>query len=293
MSAPSRSESSNEQAALARYVRDLAIPAPFDMETFGCWLEQHSGHPVRLIPVRTESGALSGLLLRQAETDYLYYEQQTSPFHQAHIVLCLAARVLLGDVTGPSIDPWLAPDVSPQLARLMFRKLADGTMTPSPAEAFAFTVLNQDRPAALIRQDLRQLKPLHDALCSAVPQANSFAVPGSGFRLHRQIIEIRDAMLALRPYRDPRVASSAIAAFQATGIAGDDLTAAVEASVLAAALEAKIGERPPQRAGDDLSRLPTADHNLASEAAWLAKVSQAFAQVPGRWPRGRDIHRPR
>src|SRR5579863_2279882 len=253
MSASSRSESSDEQAALTRYVRDLAIPAPFDMDTFGCWLEQHTGHPVRLIPVSTRSGVLSGCLLRQAEADYLYYEQQTSLFHQSHIVLCLAARILFGKATGPSFDPRVAPDVSPQLARLMFSKLTDGTMTPAQAEAFAFIVLNQGRPAVSAGQDLRQLRPLHDALCSTVPQANSFTVPGSGFRLHRQIIGIRDAMLALRPYRDPQVAASAIAAFQAAGITGDDLTAAVEASVLVCALEAKITGQAPRRAGDDPS----------------------------------------
>lgn len=282
MSASSRSESSDEQAALARYVRDLSIPAPFDMDTFGCWLEQHRGYPIRLIPVSTRSGTLSGFLLRKAKMDYLYYEQQTSPFHQSHIVLCLAARILFGEATRPSIDPRLAPDVSPQLARLMSRNLAEDTLTPSRAEAFAFTVLNQARPAMLVRQDLRQLRPLHDALCSAVPQANSFTVPSSGFRLHRQIIGIRDAMLALRPHRDPQVASRAIAAFQAAGITGDDLTAAVEASVLVSALEANITGQPPRCADDDLSWLPVASSNLTSEIAWLAKLSQAITQLPRR-----------
>ena len=130
-------------------------------------------------------------------------------------MLCLAALVLLGAATGPWFDLRLAPDVSPQLARLMLGELQDNTMTGSEAEAFAFLVLDQERPARpviLVRRDLRRLRPLHDALRRPVPQAADHAVPnpdpGGRFQLHRQVIEIRDAMLALRPYRDPRVAGT-------------------------------------------------------------------------------------
>src|ERR1017187_7245479 len=103
----------------AGMVRDLAIPVPFDLGEFRACLERHTHRAVELVPAAMAPGAPSGTFFSTAGADYLYYEQQTTPFHQAHIVLAMAAHVLLGDVASPSVDPRLAPDVSPDLIRLM------------------------------------------------------------------------------------------------------------------------------------------------------------------------------
>jgi hypothetical protein len=281
MSAQNKSESSNEQTALARRVRELSIPVPFDLETFGSWMEQHSGHPARLIPVSMEPGALSGLLLQRSDADYLYYEQQASRYHQSHIVLCLAARMLIGEVAGLSIDPQLVPDLSQPLAQLMFRNLTN-MLSPDQADMFAFLVLNRTGAGPLTR-NLQQLRSLREALHGIIPHTDDLAVPGlgatTGFRVHRQVIEIRDAMLVLRPYTEPQVASAAVSAFQTAGIAGDDLAAAVEASVLASALAAKVAKQAPRPAGNAFNWRRVASSDLASEAVWLGKVSQAFTQM--------------
>lgn len=286
MSVEGRPPEGGEQAALARLVRELAIPVPFDLDTFGCWLQRHSGHRVRLAPVTLPSGTPFGVLLRRAGADYLYYEEQTFPFHQAHIVLCLAAPLLLGETFRPSIDLRLVPDVCPQLVRMMLGEPTECTRRWCWAEAFAFLVLDQARPAVLERHDLRQLRTLHDALRSAVPDADDSALPQVGpasrFGLHRQVIEIYDVMLMLRPYRDPRAASAAAAAGRAAGLAGDELAASVEAAVLAVALQAKIAGQEARHAagggGGGDSWPPAVGAGLAEEAAWLARVSRAFAQ---------------
>jgi hypothetical protein len=152
------------------------------------------------------------------------------------------------------------------------------------AEIFAFLVLNQAGSAPLAPRYLRQLGPLHDVLRSVIPQADDFAVPGLdsalGFRLHRKVIQIRDAMLALAPYTDSQVASAAVSACRVAGVTGDDMAAVVEASVLASALETKLAKQSPRRTGNDVSWRPVSGSDLASEAAWLGRVSQAFAQMP-------------
>jgi hypothetical protein len=284
MSAQNNSELSNNLAALARYVGELAIPEPFDLHTFGCWIEQHGGHSVRLIPTDMGSGALSGLMLRQSRTNYLYYEQQASLYHQSHIILCLAARLLFDKAAGLSIDPRLTPDLSPQLGRLMFKDPTDG-MPPAQAEVFSFLALNRAGSARLTRKNLQRLSPLHEALCSAVPRTDSFVVPDSDsaieFLLHRRIIDIRDAMLALRSYIDPEVAAAALAACQAAGTTSDDLAAAAEASVLASALEARIADQSPRYVGNQFRWRKIPGSGLPSEAAWLGKVAQAFSRITG------------
>lgn len=264
----------DDQVAIAKYVAEAAIPIPFTASTFGPWLEKRSGHPTRLLSASMGAGAPSGLFLRQAGTDYLYYEQQTSLFHQSHIILCLAARILFSESPGSSIDPRVAPDIRLQP---MFRELADITVTPHQEETFAFEVLTQN-PLS-IPEPPAQLKPLHGALINAIPQVANLAVPAPGIRLlYRQVIEIRDAMLALRPYTDPRIAPSAYEALQAAGITGDDLNAAVEASALAAAVKAKTGDLPSwPRGGNDST--PSTAGNLASEVAWLGKISNFFTQI--------------
>ena len=276
---------------LADYVRDLAVPVPFDLDEFRSWLERRDGHRVRLVPSVMEPGAPSGIFLRRVEADYLYYREQASAFHQAHIVLCLAAHMLLGKGTGPSVSSLLVPHVRPHVVRLMLGDLADSTMTRAEAEAFAFLVLDQERPAyppVLARRDARRLRPLRAALLHAVPEATGAAMPGvrpaGRARLHLHIVEIRDAALALRPYRDPLVALDAAIAARRRGLAGDDLAAAAEAAVLAAAMDAKAAADPRPEVTGDYGWEPIVGRSLRSEAAWLVKVANAFSarlQVAG------------
>ena len=82
----------------AAVIGELDVPAPFGLSAFGACLERHTGRVAELVPVVMDAGAPSGVWLRTARADYFYYEEQTSPFHQAHIVLSLAARLLLGEI---------------------------------------------------------------------------------------------------------------------------------------------------------------------------------------------------
>jgi hypothetical protein len=138
----------------------------------------------------------------------------------------------------------------------------------------------------------RRLYPLWRALCQAVPDI-ALAPPAGVWRdrlrarrlefwLHRRVLEIRDARLALRPYFDPQVAQTTAALGRQAGLDGEDLHAAVEAASLAAAVHAKAHEQPA--AADWVSAAAVGGTELAadleSESAWLMKVAAAYAHSP-------------
>ena len=270
------------RSALADPVTGLADAAPLG-EKFWRHVRWESHRAIKLVPVDTEPGAPSGMWCRTAETDYLYYERQTSPFHQAHILLHLAARLLLNNQSGLTLDPALVPDLSPRLVRLILGD--DVQVSQADAEAENLAILSLERanrrPSRVnARRMLRQMAPLRAALLAAVPEAARVTVQTAPRpRLHQVVVEIRDAVLALRPYFDDQAVRRARQEADAARLTGKARTCSVEAAVLAAALRAKA-------AGVSASG-PCAVHgwqympgrDLLSEAAWLVKVSRRFTQA--------------
>ena len=134
----------------------------------------------------------------------------------------------------------------------------------------------------------RRLYPLWLALYRSNPDialipppsglADALAVGDLGFRLYRQVIEIRDGRLALRPYLDPRAAAIARELGQEAGLSGEPLQAVIEAASLAAAIRNKAGGRPVAEAGPTLETPGGAD--LDSEAAFLEKVARCYTGSP-------------
>jgi hypothetical protein len=272
---------------IRKVLRRLAA-APFDLEEFCGHLEQQSGRRVHLVATDLDAGAPSGVCARTQDEDYLYYERQTSPFHQAHILMCLAAEVLLGG--GPQrsgVDRRLFPGVSPRLAELMLGPAERPPAGPLEAELFALRAMERagvsSCPSSLSRWFLRQLKPLHSALLDAVPEAGRPVGPApesARLRLHRQVVEIRDAALALRPYRTAGVAGHAAAVARVAGLRGEPYAASVEAGSLAGAIAASRQGPPVSQPESSAWRVPFDPRpDLRSEAAWLARVSRAFARL--------------
>jgi hypothetical protein len=98
------------------------------------------------------------------------------------------------------------------------------------------------------------------------------------FLLQRRVIEISDGILALRPYRSPKVQQMAQGMFEAGTEAG---AAAVEAAVVKAALAASKADRFP-----DEVALPSADaasrKDLHTDTEWLLLVTNAYVNRVGR-----------
>ncbi len=268
---------------LTRLVRGLGVPVPFDLERFGGWLEARTQRTTRLIPVIMEPDGPTGALIRRREADLLYYEEQTSWFHQAHIVLSLAARLLLPP-DGEDGLPQIA-GVSPRLARLMLGSTPGGTVSRGEAEAFAFLVLDWARPAGpplVAWRAYRQLRPLRVALGEAVKEIHTPSLDGLGssrYRLYRQVIGIRDAALAIKGYRDLRAASDSTATARAAGLTGGELAAAVEAAALVSAVRGKARRRPASPTAGSVGLPALGGRDLRGEAGWLVKVARAFTRL--------------
>ncbi|MFD8500428.1 MAB_1171c family putative transporter [Amycolatopsis sp. NPDC059657] len=118
-------------------------------------------------------------------------------------------------------------------------------------------------------RDHLRLRPLWLALSEAYPHialdgpkplvVDLLSVRDMKFKTYRRVIEIRDGLLALRPYMD-----------------GDDLDAGAEAARIKAALASRQepghSDEPPDRVGGS---------DIASDRRWLVQVAKAFdSKVP-------------
>jgi len=261
---------------------------PFTMHGLQSRLEQHSGRAVRLLSATMPPGAPSGAWLQTGSTDFLFYEEQTSPFHQPHIVSSLTAHIVLGDKAAGRITSQLASKVDLPLGRMIPGSQIGDAISRAESERFAFEVLRRGGqfPSDLrTRLLLRRLRPLRSALLAAVPAAAQATVgPGAPqdatFRLYCAVIEIRDAALALRHDGSSGRAGSASTPDPLGRIADRSLGVAVQAAHLIRSLDREADGRRPDRCADATS-LETSRADLRYEVVTLAKVSEAFAGQRG------------
>jgi hypothetical protein len=190
---------------LVYLIKSLAVSGPFTMGAFQARLEQAAAREVRLQAVCLPAAAGSGIRLSSEGADYIHYQEQVSPFHQAHIVVGLAARMLLAG-PGPVIDARLTRGLEPQLVRHI---LGNGTSVENDdaeAEICAYLVLEGLRPAVSRADALRllaDLEPLQHVLASALSGRGS----GRGaddwvaaeLRLYRVVTGILDLLLVSEP----------------------------------------------------------------------------------------------
>jgi hypothetical protein len=232
------------------------------------WARQTDREVLQLGLRLTAAGALCGLTLLSYALLYLAADQLGwPPRHllgdQPHITQLLLAATVLLVVIGTTMPAW-GPRVGlPSLLRWAGRYRAH-----------------------------RRLYPLWRDLCQAVPDVA--LMPPTGvwrdrlrlrrleFWLHRRVIEIRDARLALRPYLDPEVAGNATELGRQAGLDGEELHALVEAATLAAAMHASRTAQARAAAGEPMAAPGGADldAHLESEMAWLGKVADAYRRSP-------------
>lgn len=126
----------------------------------------------------------------------------------------------------------------------------------------------------------RRLRPLWEVVSQAAPQVRLPSRAGTllnaRYRLHRRVIEIRDAELALRPYWDQRVAAEAVGAAASAGLPPETRDAIAEAAVIMTALAVR---RQGLSAGGSIaagSLISAPRNDLWSEAARLLLVADAI-----------------
>jgi hypothetical protein len=126
-----------------------------------------------------------------------------------------------------------------------------------------------------------RLYPLWHLLRQAVPEIELPPEPGMRwnirYRLHRRVIEIRDAQLVLRPYSPSMVAKLAAAIAEESGLPPDRAAAVVEAAVIVSSLRSRARGsvyRHDSIPEDHVAAVPGND--IRAEAARLILVSRAI-----------------
>jgi len=129
-----------------------------------------------------------------------------------------------------------------------------------------------------------RLRPLWAMLLDGAPDVRLPPQPGTRlaarYRLHRRVIEIRDAQLALRPFRDNRAAAEAADAARLAGLTRDESDAVIEAAMIVSALGARRSGVAPASSPDADHSIPATSNDLESEAGRLLRVSRAVRRSP-------------
>ncbi len=129
-----------------------------------------------------------------------------------------------------------------------------------------------------------RLRPLWALLVEAAPDVKLPTSPGTRFsaryRLHRRVIEIRDAELALRPFWDSGAAREAADAAWRDGLSQDERDAAIEAVMIVTALDARRRGAEAQGGADAGRILSEPRNDLESETARLLLVCRAVRRSP-------------
>jgi hypothetical protein len=129
-----------------------------------------------------------------------------------------------------------------------------------------------------------RLRPLWALLLEAAPDVQLPAQSGTrlsaSYRLHRRVIEIRDAQLALRPYRDSRAIGKAADAACSAGLPCDERDAVIEAAMIVTALEARQAGAETRGSRTAERFLSEPRNDLESETTRLLLVSRAVRRSP-------------
>jgi hypothetical protein len=129
-----------------------------------------------------------------------------------------------------------------------------------------------------------RLRPLWAMLLDGAPDVRLPPEPGTRlaarYRLHRRVIEIRDAQLVLRPFRDSRAAAEAADAALLAGLPQDERDAVIEAAIIVSALGARRNGTAPASHADAGQGLLEPGNDLESEAGRLLRVSRAVRHSP-------------
>jgi hypothetical protein len=153
-----------------------------------------------------------------------------------------------------------------------------------PAAAHVLVLLGATLPAIVgwlhRYRNYQRLGPLWRALYHAEPSIaldppaapDVLQVGRLRLRLYRRVIEIRDGLLAVHPYRERGVADAAREHGSRTGVRGRRLDATVEAATVAAAIRARASGSPPATPGVPLA----GGGDLDSDTAFLSQVARAY-----------------
>ncbi|WP_031064627.1 MAB_1171c family putative transporter [Streptomyces sp. NRRL WC-3742] len=149
------------------------------------------------------------------------------------------------------------------------------------ALAVVWPSLAEHREKRAAARRVRRIHPLWQLLQAATPEVvlplpDELRRNNPGLRLYRQVIEIRDSMLALDRHLGPAHTAAAEEHLRAAGLSGERLAVAAEAVLLKHAVAAELAGCSAEFSGQQW-RLRADGLDLDAEIAWFAKVAAKVA----------------
>ncbi len=133
-------------------LRTLDLPAPFDVRALCARLARQRRRPIVLQPVASGGGCY-GLWVALPTADVIFYERETSPLHQEHIILHEVCHLVAGHQPAPvsreDAARLLFPDLEPELVQRLLQRAGYSTDEEREAEVLASLILERaDRAPA-------------------------------------------------------------------------------------------------------------------------------------------------
>ncbi|MGW8555958.1 hypothetical protein [Streptomyces tubercidicus] len=126
-------------------VRDLEITSPLDMRALCERVAQYTGRPIRLESIALPPRGPCGLWVAVGETDYIFYEQETSRLHQEHIIAHELGHVLCDHrnsaAVGEESSLLILPNLDPQMVKRVLQRGQHSSVEEQEAEVIASLIL--------------------------------------------------------------------------------------------------------------------------------------------------------
>jgi hypothetical protein len=140
-------------------LRDLPLPAPFDVRVLCDQVATRRGRPIRLVPTAGLTG-VCGLWIATDTMDLICYESDTTRPHQDHIILHELSHVLCDHFPASLPTKTLLPDLDPAMVRAVLGRAGYSTDEEREAETLASLI----RQRATTRAGGTLHTRLHEAL---------------------------------------------------------------------------------------------------------------------------------
>ncbi|MFD5245595.1 hypothetical protein ACFWIW_13665 [Amycolatopsis sp. NPDC058340] len=125
----------------------VALPEPFDAESFVAELAAERGRPIELMRVDVPSSGPCGLLMSTERADYILYPANTTALHRRHILLHEVGHLVCGHlgsdagadgiVLDAAAGKTLMPNLSPELVRRVLGRTGYSAVEEQEAELLA------------------------------------------------------------------------------------------------------------------------------------------------------------
>ena len=125
---------------------EIELPVPFSATSFCEALAERRGRPIRLLPITAREGPF-GLWAATRDTDYIFFESETSGWHQEHIILHEACHLLWdhrrSQVSDEEILRMLLPDLALEMVHRVLQRSAYSEDDEQEAELLATLIVER------------------------------------------------------------------------------------------------------------------------------------------------------